>query len=136
MADLVKRVPVSGSVTQYRFVEITTVSSKRVATAMATAGGTRNMTGVVLDSGVASGDLASVQFVGQVRMTAGGSISAGGAITTDNAGRCVAASTQNHYILGVCLGRVDNTDTTQIAGAVSGDLVEVLLFDNKFSQVP
>jgi hypothetical protein len=135
--SLVKRVPCSGSVTQNRLVEITTVSSKRVATAMATAGGTRNQIGVLLDDNISSGDLASVQFSGVCRVVAGGTITAGSKVTCDNAGRVVAATTQDHYILGEVIGRVSVTDSTQLLGAAaSGDLVEVYLFDNKLSQVP
>jgi hypothetical protein len=58
-------------------------------------------------------------------------------VTCDNAGRVVAATTQDHYILGEVIGRVSVTDSTQLLGAAaSGDLVEVYLFDNKLSQVP
>jgi hypothetical protein len=56
-------------------------------------------TGVVLQSAAAAGQAVTVAYDGRVTVLAAGTIAAGGAVSSNNAGRAIAATT-GHVILG------------------------------------
>ncbi|CAB4122315.1 Bacteriophage VT1-Sakai, H0018 [uncultured Caudovirales phage] len=75
-----------------------------------------NQIGIVQNKPTA-GQTATIRFAGVSKAAAGGTIAAGGAVTSDSAGKVIAATT-GKQIIG-----------TALTGGVSGDVITVLLIN-------
>jgi hypothetical protein len=96
------------SAKQYYFVKVTAANSVNVA-------GDGELAHGVLQDKPASGEMGSVAISGITMIKCGGTISAGGLVSSDASGTAVANSGTD-YILGVA-----------IEGGASGEIIPVLL---------
>jgi len=86
-------------------------------TVILAAAATDKIIGVVRNK-PAVGQGALVQFLGTAKVIAGGAVSVGAWVTSDNAGKAVATTTNRDVVIGKYIGT---------ASAASGDIIEVQL---------